>query len=64
MQKDSLLIDNTLLTEKRLTKVEVSNLYIQDELKEIKRTQRWIIGLIFSLNSTIIGMVAKGFNLI
>jgi hypothetical protein len=64
MLKDSALLDKTLLTEKRLTKVEVSNLFIQDELKEIKRTQRWIIGIIFSLNSTIIGMVAKGFNLI
>jgi hypothetical protein len=48
----------------RILKTEVSINYIQKDIKEIKLTLRWAIGLIFGLNSTIIGLLAKNFNLI
>lgn len=54
----------TLLIETRLAKAELSTIYIHEEIKEIKRNLRWLTGIIFSLNTTIIGLLAMGFELI
>jgi len=48
----------------RILKTEISINYIHKDIREIKITLRWAIGLIFGLNSTIIGLLAKNFNLI
>jgi hypothetical protein len=53
-----------LLLESRLTKVEVKTEIIKDDIKDIKISLRWIIGIVFSLNSTILGVVTKGFGLL
>ncbi len=53
-----------LILESRLTKVEVKTQLITEDIKEIKISLRWIIGLIFSLNSMILGAVTKGFGLL
>lgn len=53
-----------LVIESRLTKVETKTQGISDEIAEIKKILRWLAGLIFSLNTTIIGILTKGFGLI
>ncbi len=53
-----------LLVESRLTKVEVNSTAMADDIKEIKRNLRWLMGLVFSINTTIIGLLAKGFNIV
>ena len=53
-----------LLVEARLTKVEVNSTSMADDIKEIKRNLRWLMGLVFSINTTIIGLLAKGFNIV
>lgn len=58
-------MDNyNLLVESRLTKVEVNSTTMSDDIKEIKKNLRWLTGLVFSLNTTIIGLIAKGFNIV
>lgn len=56
--------DEHLRFETRLTRVESSTVYIQDEIKDIKNNLRWLTGIIFTLNSTILGVVTKGFGLL
>ena len=53
-----------LLVESRLTKVEVNSTTMAEDIKEIKRNVRWLMGLVFSINTTIIGLLAKGFNIV
>ncbi len=53
-----------LMLEARLTKLETGAENLNDDIKEIKKTLRWAVGLIFGLNSTIIGLLAKGFNIV
>jgi hypothetical protein len=53
-----------LLVEARLTKVEVNSTAMAEDVKEIKRNLRWLMGLVFSINTTIIGLLAKGFNIV
>jgi len=53
-----------LILESRLTKVEVKTNNIAEDIKEIKKTLRWLTGLVFSLNTTILGVVTKGFGMI
>ena len=55
---------DTITYEERLIRSETSLISIQDDIKEIKRNIRMILGLVFSLNSTIIVLLAKGFELI
>ena len=50
--------------EQRLTKVETHYTNMKDDIKDIKRTLRWLTGIIFGLNSSIIGALAKGFGII
>ena len=53
-----------LLLESRLTRVETHTQDMTDDIKEIKNTLRWLIGLVFSLNTTIIGLITKGFGIL
>lgn len=53
-----------LSLESRIVRTETQVNNMHDDIQEIKKTLRWTIGLIFSVNSTIIGLLAKGFNLI
>lgn len=55
---------NELSLESRLTRVETQTENVAEELKDIKRTLRWLTGLVFSLNTTIIGLLTKGFGVI
>jgi hypothetical protein len=58
-------MDNSdLILESRLTKVEVKTQDIAEDIKDIKKSLRWLTGLIFSLNSTILGVVTKGFGIL
>lgn len=50
--------------ESRISKMEEGYLSIHDDIKDMKRTIRWAVGLIFSLNSTIIGLLAQHFKLL
>lgn len=52
-----------LLVEARLTKIESESASMKDDIKEIKRNIRWLLGIIFSLNSTIIGLLAKSLSM-
>lgn len=56
-------LEDRLILERRVIKIEENFVSIHDDIKEIKRSLRWIIGIIFSLNSTIIGLLAKGIHL-
>ena len=58
------VLHKSIILESRLVKAEASVMSIQDDIKEIKRNIRMLLGLVFSLNSTIIGLLAKGFNII
>jgi len=53
-----------IFLEARLTRVEASSFAMSDDIKEIKRNVRWLMGLVFSINTTIIGILAKGFNIV
>jgi hypothetical protein len=64
MIKEQAVTVNDLRVESRLSRVEMSTINISDEIKDIKRNMRWLTGIVFSLNSTIIGLLAKGFNII
>jgi hypothetical protein len=51
------------LVEARLTRLEIHNQNILDDIKEIKLSIRWLIGAVFGLNTTIIGILTKGFGI-
>jgi hypothetical protein len=58
-------MDNSdLILESRLSKVEVKTQTIAEDIKDIKKSLRWLTGLIFTLNSTILGVVTKGFGIL
>jgi len=61
---ETLSAQKALLLESRISKVEVQAQNIGDDIKDIKKTLRWLIGLVFSLNSTILGVVTKGFGIV
>ncbi len=64
MTDADIVTNYNLLVESRLTKVEVNSTAMADDIKEIKRNLRWLMGMVFSINTTIIGMLAKGFNIV
>lgn len=64
MIENQSIIDKQIQLESRLARVEVSTIHIQDDVKEIKGSLRWLTGIIFSLNTTILGVVTKGFGLL
>ncbi len=51
-----------IILESRITKLESQSENISEDIKEIKRTLFWLTGLIFGLNTTIIGILTKGFG--
>lgn len=64
MTDAEIMTNYNLLVESRLTKVEVNSTSMTEDIKEIKRNLRWLMGLVFSINTTIIGLLAKGFNFV
>jgi hypothetical protein len=63
MIENQSIIDKQIQLETRLARVEIGTVHIQDDIKEIKTSLRWLTGIIFSINSTILGVVTKGFGL-
>jgi hypothetical protein len=64
MIENQSIIDKKIQLETRLARVEIGTVHIQDDIKEIKTSLRWITGIIFSINSTILGVVTKGFGIL
>ena len=64
MLEERVITSNDIKIESRLTKVEITTKTLHEDMKDVKRSLRWLIGLVFSLNSTIIGLLAKGFNIV
>ena len=64
MTDTEIVTNYNLLVEARLIKVEVNSTSMTEDIKEIKRNLRWLMGLVFSINITIIGLLAKGFNIV
>lgn len=58
MEQDALTLESRIVR----TETKVDDLH--EEIKDIKKELRWAVGLIFSINTTIIGLLAKGFNII
>lgn len=56
-------VEDRINIERRLSKTEENLISVAIELKDIKKTLRWLTGLVFSLNTTIIGLLTKGFGL-
>jgi hypothetical protein len=57
-------LEDRILLERRISKAEENLISLQEDIREIKKSIHWIIGLIFSINSAIIGILIKGFNII
>ncbi len=53
-----------ILIESRLTKVETATSFIKEEIAEVKREVRWLIGIVITFNMTMIGLMVKGFHLV
>lgn len=64
MTETEVIMHNNVILEKRLTRLETDHLYMHDDIKEMKRNLRWLIGITVSTHTTILGALAKGFNLI
>jgi hypothetical protein len=60
---DSLLTEYKILLESRLTKVETQHVNMADDIKDIKKTLHWLTGIVLSINTTILGVVTKGFGI-
>jgi hypothetical protein len=63
MIENQAIIEKQIFLESRLARVEASTVHIQDDIKEIKNSLRWLTGIIFSINSATLGVVTKGFGL-
>lgn len=62
-EQEAILNQYKLFVESRLTRLEIHNQSILDDIKEIKLSIRWLIGAVFGLNTTIIGILTKGFGI-
>jgi archaellum component FlaC len=51
------------MLEKRIDKLERSYENIREDLEEIKSNVKWVMKLVFTLNTTIIGILTKGFGI-
>lgn len=51
---------NFVSYDARLTRAELCIVSIQDDLKELKRNSRYIMGLVFTLNVSLLGLLIKG----
>jgi len=63
MIENQAILDKQLLIETRLARVEISTIHIQDDIRDIKNSLRWLTGIIFAINSSILGVVTKGFGI-
>jgi hypothetical protein len=63
MYKSDAIENYTISIESRLAKAEATVSSMKDDIKEIKRNIRWLIGVIFSLNTSILGMLSKLLNI-
>jgi hypothetical protein len=57
-------IEDRINLERRISKAEENLVSLDRDLKDIKKTLRWLTGLVFSLNITIIGILTKGFGIL
>lgn len=57
-------LEDRINLERRISKAEENLVSLHDDLKDIKKTLRWLSGLVFSLNTTIIGILTKGFGVL
>jgi hypothetical protein len=57
-------MSKNLVIESRLTKNEAMVSCLQEDVKEVKRNVRMILGFVFSSNVTIIGLIIKALNMI
>ncbi len=64
MGENTMDIQDRITLERRISKTEENLVSMSDDIQDIKKGLRWIVGLIFSLNSTIIALLAQGFHLI
>lgn len=64
MDGSTMELEDRLNLERRISKAEENLVSIDGDLKDIKKTLRWLTGLVFSLNTTIIGILTKGFGLV
>lgn len=62
LQEKISLTKYDLLFESRLTKVETVISNLEKDVKEIKIDIRWILGLMISFSTIMIGIMAKGFH--
>ena len=60
--QQTLLNEYKVYIESRLSKTETSNQAMAEDIKDIKKTLRWLTGIIFGLNTTILGVLTKGFG--
>jgi hypothetical protein len=57
---DDMDLENRIHLERRITRLEENMVSLREDISEIKKSVRWLIGIVFSLNTTIIGLLAKG----
>ncbi len=61
--KEQMLITKyDLMYEARLVRVESSLEYLLRDVKDIKTDLRWMLGLMFTFSTIILGLMAKGFH--
>lgn len=59
-----LQIEDRITLERRISKTEESLVSLRDDIVDIKKSLKWMIGLMFTLNVTIISLLAKGISLL
>lgn len=57
-------VEDRINIEHRLSNNEQNMVSMHDEIREIKSTLRWLIGVVVTMNSAIAGILAKGFEII
>jgi hypothetical protein len=60
----SMELEDRIVMERRISKAEENLVSLHDDIQDVKKTLRWLSGLVFSLNTTIIGILTKGFGLL
>lgn len=55
---------NAVAIEARLVRTETTISNVEEDIKEIKTALKWLIGIVFSLNTAIIGITTKGFGVL
>jgi predicted MarR family transcription regulator len=60
---ESLLSQYKVILESRLTRVETQHHNMADDIKDIKKTLHWLTGIVFSINTAVLGVVTKGFGI-